>query len=87
VSTWEDDAEDGTKVERLGLAYQDFIIHLIGSVQEQQKQIDTQQAQIQAQQVKIEEQSQAINTLTESVKSLTEHLATLTAAFNKIVKE
>lgn len=76
VSTWEDDTEDGKKVERLGLAYQDFIIHLIGSVQEQQKQIDTQQAQIQAQQAKNEEQSQAINTLTETVNSLTEHLAT-----------
>ena len=80
VSTWEDDTEDGKKVERLGLAYQDFIIHLIGSVQEQQKQIEAQQA-------KIEEQSQAINTLTESMKMLTEHLATLTTAFNKIVKE
>lgn len=76
VSTWEDDDEKGGKVERLGLAYQDFIIHLIGSVQEQQKQIDTQQAQIQAQQAKNEEQSQAINTLTENVNSLTEHLAT-----------
>jgi hypothetical protein len=80
VSTWEDDTEDGKKVERLGLAYQDFVIHLIGSVQEQQKQIEAQQA-------KIEEQSQAINTLTESMKMLTEHLATLTTAFNKIVKE
>lgn len=69
VSTWEDDDDKGGKVERLGLAYQDFIIHLIGSVQEQQKQI-------QAQQAKNEEQSQAINTLTETMNSLTEHLAT-----------
>jgi hypothetical protein len=80
VSTWQDDTEDGEKVERLGLAYQDFIIHLIGSVQEQQKQIDTQQA-------KIEEQSQAINTLTDSMKLLSEHLAKLTTAFNEVVKE
>ena len=80
VSTWEDDTEDGKKVERLGLAYQDFIIHLIGSVQEQQKQIDTQQA-------KIDEQSQAINTLTDSMKLLSEHLAKLTTAFNEVVKE
>jgi len=42
VSTWEDDAPDKhEKVERLGLAYQDFIIHLIGAVQEQQKQIES----------------------------------------------
>ena len=80
VSTWEDDTEDGKKVERLGLAYQDFIIHLIGSVQEQQKQID-------AQQTKIEEQSIAINTLSDSVKTLTEHLTKLTNMFNENTKK
>jgi hypothetical protein len=36
VSTWKKDKND-----RLGVSYNDYIIHLIGSVQEQQKQIDT----------------------------------------------
>lgn len=77
VSTWKDGDNEH---EKLGIQYNDFVIHLIGAVQEQQ-------AQIHAQQAKIEEQSQAINTLTESMKFLTEHLGKLTTAFNEMVKE
>lgn len=71
VSTWEDDTEEGGKVERLGLAYQDFIIHLIGSVQEQQKQIDTLKN-------KVEKQEETINTLLDHVKRLTEQVNQIT---------
>ena len=77
VSAWKDGDDEH---EKLGIQYNDFVIHLIGAVQEQQ-------AQLQAQQAKIEEQSQAINTLTESMKFLTEHLGKLTTAFNEVVKE
>lgn len=62
VSTWEDDDDNGGKVERLGLAYQDFIIHLIGSVQEQQKVINKQQEQI-------DNLQNQINTILELIKN------------------
>lgn len=71
VSTWEDDDDKGGKVERLGLAYQDFIIHLIGSVQEQQKQIDTLKDTS-------KKQEETINTLLDHVKRLTEQVNQIT---------
>jgi hypothetical protein len=74
VSEW----ESKDKETRLGIQYNDFVIHLIGAVQEQQVQITAQQA-------KIEEQSKAINTLTESMKFISEHLVKLTTAFNDMV--
>ena len=45
VSTWKD-GDEGKENEKLGIQYNDFVIHLIGAVQEQQKVIDTQQEQI-----------------------------------------
>ena len=40
VSTWKD-GDEGKEHEKLGIQYNDFVIHLIGAVQEQQKTINT----------------------------------------------
>jgi hypothetical protein len=76
VSEW----ETRDKEKRFGIQYNDFVIHLIGAVQEQH-------AIITAQQAKIEEQSTAINTLNDSVKTLTEHLTQLTNLVNELSKK
>jgi hypothetical protein len=44
LSTWED--ENTKQEERLGINYNDYVIHLLGAVQEQQKQITAQQSTI-----------------------------------------
>ena len=60
ISTWDD---EGT--EMYGVNYQDYTIHLIGAVQEQQKQIEQQQNTIQA-------MAQHITTLTDTINKLLE---------------
>jgi methyl-accepting chemotaxis protein len=70
---------DENNEKRLTLQYQDYIIHLCGGMQEQQKQIEQQRQ-------KIEEQSATINTLTANLAQLAEHVATLTTAFNEMKK-
>jgi hypothetical protein len=69
VSGWkndnvkETDDDDGS---RYGISYNDFTVHLIGAVQEQQKQIDTLQK-------KIVEQAGHIETLSVRSKGLEDH--------------
>jgi len=46
VSTWENTQTDDEDKSRYGINYGDYTIHLIGAVQEQQKQIDAQAKQI-----------------------------------------
>lgn len=45
VSTWFD-KDESKENEKLGIQYNDFVVHLIGAVQEQQKQIQNQQQTI-----------------------------------------
>jgi hypothetical protein len=70
---------DEKNEKRLTLQYQDYIIHLVGGMQEQQKQIDQQRQ-------KMEEQSTTINSLSASLSLLAEHVKTLTNAFNELKK-
>ena len=50
VSTWENEEKE----ERLGIQYNDYVVHLIGAVQEQQKQITSLEATVLAQNNKLE---------------------------------
>jgi len=63
VSTWHD-KDESKENERLGIQYNDFVIHLIGAVQEQQKQIQKQQ--------------QTIDTLLSHLAKLTEQVNQIT---------
>jgi hypothetical protein len=63
VSTWHD-KDDSKENERLGIQYNDFVIHLIGAVQEQQKQI--------------QKQEDTINTLLSHLSKLTEQVNQIT---------
>ena len=65
------DTELKTVKKRLGIQYSDFVIHLIGGVQEQQKQINEQNAII-------ENQHKSIDVLFDHVKRLTEQVNQLT---------
>jgi len=62
---------------RYGINYQDWTIHLIGAVQEQQKVIDAQQTTITAQQSTITQQTSSITALQNQVGTLTSQLQAL----------
>jgi len=68
ISKWknEDVISDDDDGARFGISYNDFTVHLIGAVQEQQKQIDTLQK-------KAEEQAGHIETLSVRSKGLEDH--------------
>ena len=68
LSTWTNEAKE----ERFGVNYNDYVVHLIGSVQELNAKITTQEAQI-------EQQSSQIQTLND-------HLSALTKVVNDLIK-
>ena len=59
VSTWHD-KDESKENERLGIQYNDFVIHLIGAVQEQQKQINDQKEVIKNQEERIKHLEESI---------------------------
>lgn len=77
VSTWHD-KDEAKENEKLGIQYNDFVIHLIGAVQEQQKQIDRQAEHIKAQEEKLLKQEDTINTLLAHLTKLTEQVNQIT---------
>ena len=85
VSGWknenikETDDDDGS---RYGINYGDFTVHLIGAVQEQQKQIDT----LTQRSVILESHARELEKqLAESIKSLEDYKALTEERFNKLV--
>lgn len=66
ISTWDNDQKE----ERFGVCYNDYVIHLLGAVQEQQKQID--------QLVKKDADKDA------TIQQLVAHVAKLTEVVNKL---
>jgi uncharacterized coiled-coil protein SlyX len=76
VSTWYD-KDESKENEKLGIQYNDFVIHLIGAVQEQQKQIQKQEDTIKKLEDAVAESGLRINTLLS-------HLAKLTDQVNQI---
>ncbi len=84
LSTWRNDdvektdEDDGT---RYGICYNDWIVHLVGAVQEQQKQIAEQQKQIAENGATIAEQKGHIETLSTRSKGLEDHARALEKEF------
>lgn len=76
VSGWknEDVISDDDDGARFGISYNDFTVHLIGAVQEQQKMIDSLQK-------KIDEQTGHIETLSVRSKGLEDHARLLEKDF------
>lgn len=72
------DDDDGS---RFGLAYQDYIVHLCGAVQEQQKMINVLIEHCREQEQKVKEQSEYIDSLTQL---LAEQDKKFTERFNKL---
>ena len=97
VSTWINDAikSDTETGERYGICYDDFIVHLIGAVQEQQKTITsltgtvssltTDCSVITSQASTITSQATQIQSLTETVSSLTSQVQSLTGTVTSLI--
>jgi hypothetical protein len=81
VSTWHD-KDEAKENEKLGIQYNDFVIHLIGAVQEQQKQIDT----IKKLEDALAESGLRIDAQQQTIETLTGHLAKLTEQVNLLTK-
>lgn len=76
VSGWTNDKIEPTDEDdgkRFGINYGDFTVHLIGAVQEQQKQIAEQASRMSEQEKKIAEQAGHIETLSVRSKGLEDH--------------
>ena len=56
--------------ERLGICYNDYVIHLVGAVQEQQKMIEKQQAEIDELKVYIQQQNNLLRQIVEKINSV-----------------
>ena len=65
ISTWENEEKE----ERFGIQYNDYVVHLIGAVQEQQKQIKEQADMINTLSSHLTEMTLQINKLTEKLFS------------------
>lgn len=83
VSTWHD-KDESKENEKLGIQYNDFVIHLIGAVQEQQKTIKKLEDAVAESGLRIDTQQQTIETLTGHLAKLTEQVNLLTKILSPV---
>jgi uncharacterized coiled-coil protein SlyX len=83
VSTWHD-KDEAKENEKLGIQYNDFVIHLIGAVQEQQNTIKKLEDAVAESGLRIDTQQQTIETLTGHLAKLTEQVNLLTKILSPV---
>jgi hypothetical protein len=72
VSTWKNDSikeTDDDDGSRYGINYSDYTVHLIGAVQEQQKQLESQAKQLADQKVELDDLKKQLSALATSFQS------------------
>jgi hypothetical protein len=87
IDEWVDDKSvcDGDDGTRLGIAYGDINVHMVGAIQELKKQNDRQQEQIDRQQEQIDRQQEQIDRQQEQIDDLKKQLGALATSFQSYI--